>query len=262
MLNYIFSIICIYVFFGFLLYLFQRKILFNVSGPPNKPIDYGLNTVKEIHIPTSDNLSLLAWYSEPKINQPTMVYFHGNSYNIGERSNRIDRYIKMGWGVLLVAWRGYSGNKGKPNEKNMYIDAESTLLWLANNTSTEKKEIVLYGESLGTGVAVEIGTRYQFKSVILEAPFTSIFDIAQQRYKIYPAKFLTLDKFNNYNKIDKILSPLLIISGKNDEIVPHNHSLKLYSKAIESKHSVFIDEAMHNNLYDFGIEKEVLKFNI
>ena len=87
MLNYIFSIICIYVFFGFLLYLFQRKILFNVSGPPNKPIDYGLNTVKEIHIPTSDNLSLLAWYSEPKINHPTMIYFHGNSYNIGERSN-------------------------------------------------------------------------------------------------------------------------------------------------------------------------------
>ena len=122
--NYIFSILCIYVFFGFLLYLFQRKILFNVSGSPKKPIDYGLNTVKEIHIPTSDNLSLLAWYSEPKINQPTMVYFHGNSYNIGERSNRIDRYIKMGWGVLLVAWRGYSGNKGKPNEKNMYIDAE------------------------------------------------------------------------------------------------------------------------------------------
>ena len=112
MLNYIFSIICIYVFFGFLLYLFQRKILFNVSGPPNKPIDYGLNTVKEIHIPTSDNLSLLAWYSEPKINQPTMIYFHGNSYNIGERSNRIEKYIKMGWGVLLVAWRGYSGNKG------------------------------------------------------------------------------------------------------------------------------------------------------
>ena len=66
MLNYIFSILCIYVFFGFLLFLFQRRILFNVSGPPNKPIDYGLNTVKEIHIPTSDNLSLLAWYSEPK----------------------------------------------------------------------------------------------------------------------------------------------------------------------------------------------------
>ena len=102
MLNYIFSIICIYVFFGFLLYLFQRKILFNVAGPPNKPIEYGLHTVKEIDIPTSDNLSLLAWYSEPKINKPTMVYFHGNSYNIGERSNRIDRYINYNliWQII------------------------------------------------------------------------------------------------------------------------------------------------------------------
>ena len=103
--------------------------------------------------------------------------------------------------------------------------------------------------------------RYFFKSVVLEAPFTSIVNLAQKKYKIYPAKFLVLDKFDNFSKINKIYSPLLIISGKKDEIIPYNHGQKLFLKANEPKKSVFVDEAMHNNLYDFNIEKDVIKFN-
>ena len=261
MIKYIISIISIYFFFGLILFLFQRKILFNVSGKPQNPSYYGLKNVAVVKIPTIDGLSLLAWYSKPKRNNPTLLYFHGNSFDIGERGYRINRYIRNGWGVLLVAWRGYSGNKGKPSENNLYIDGESSLKWLNNNTFTENSSIILYGESLGTGVAVELATRYSFKSVILEAPFTSISDLAKKRYKIYPSKFLVLDKFDNFKKIKKILSPLLIISGKKDEIVPHSHSIKLYKVAKKPKERVFIDEAMHNNLYDFGIDKEVIKFN-
>ena len=110
-------------------------------------------------------------------------------------------------------------------------------------------------------MAVELGTRYKFKSIILESPFTSITDIAQKRYKIYPVRYLVLDKFDNYSKIDKILSPILIISGKKDEVIPHSHSKKLFLKANNPKKNLFIDEAMHNNLYDFNIDKEVIEFN-
>ena len=95
---------------------------------------------------------------------------------------------------------------------------------------------------------------------MLEAPFTSIADIAKKRYKIYPTKYLIRDKFDNLTKIDKINSPLLIISGKKDEIVPSKHSEILYNKAKVLKKSVFIDEAMHNNLYEFGIDKSVISF--
>tara|TARA_B100000700_G_C14934106_1_gene803380 strand:+ start:84 stop:884 length:801 start_codon:yes stop_codon:yes gene_type:complete len=261
MVKYIISAISIYFFLGFLLFFFQRKILFNVSGVPKKPSEYGLSNVDELQILTSDGINLLAWYSKPKINNPTLLYFHGNSFDIGERSYRIDRYIKKGWGVLLLAWRGYSGNKGYPSESNLYKDGESALHWIKSSTSTKNENIVLYGESLGTGVAVELATRYPFKSVILEAPFTSIADIARKRYKIYPMKHLILDKFDNISKISRVLSPVLIISGKKDEVIPHFHSKKLLSKANHPKSSVFIDEATHNNLYDFGIEKEVIKFN-
>ena len=259
--KYIISILSIYLIFGVFLFFFQRKIVFNVSNIPKSPLDYGLKNIEEIYLSTIDNIDLLSWYSKPKNNKPTMVYFHGNSFNIGERSYRIERYIKNGWGVFLLAYRGYSGNKGKPSEKNIYIDAECSLRWIEENTATKKNNIILYGESLGAGVAVEMATRYSFKSVVLEAPFTSISDMAQKRYKIYPTKFLVLDKFDNLSKINKISSPLLIISGKKDEVVPHSHSLQLFSKANKPKVSLFIDEAMHNNLYDFNIENNVINFN-
>jgi fermentation-respiration switch protein FrsA (DUF1100 family) len=97
---------------------------------------------------------------------------------------------------------------------------------------------------------------------VLEAPFTSIADVATKRYKIYPSKYLVKDKFENLSKIDQIKSPLLIISGLKDEIVPHSHSKFLFEKANNRKKSLFIDEAMHNNLYDFGIEKTVISFTL
>ncbi len=261
MIKYIISAFFIYILIGLILFLFQRKILFNISGKPNKPEDYGLNKIKEIKIQTSDGIDLLTWYSRPRQNQPLLVYFHGNSFDIGERAYRIKRYINKGWGVLLISWRGYSGNLGKPTEKNLYIDGESAIRWITDKLNYDYQNLIIYGESLGCAVAIELGTRYKFKSIILESPFTSIPEIAQIRYKIYPVKYFVLDKFDNYSKIDKILSPLLIISGKKDEVIPHSHSNRLFLKAHNPKNNLFIDEAMHNNLYDFNIDKEVIEFN-
>ena len=262
MIKYIFSAIFLYIFFGTILFFIQRKILFNTVGKPKKPAEYNLKNVEEIKIPTVDGLKLLAWYSKPKSNLPVLLYFHGNSFDIGERAYRIKKYINANWSVLLLAWRGFSGNDGNPSEKNLYIDGESALKWILKNTQFNYSDLVIYGESLGTGVAVELSTRYKFLSTVLEAPFLSIPAIAKKRYKIYPTKYLVKDKFDNLNKIDKINSPLLIISGKKDEIVPHGHSHILFKKAKVIKKSVFIDEAMHNNLYEFGIEKSVIKFNL
>jgi len=258
---YIFSALLIYIIFGFFLFIFQRRIVFNVTGIPKEPAHYGLKNTEIIKIITCDDIELLAWFSKAKYHKPTLIYLHGNSFDIGERAYRIQRYLNEGWGVLLFAWRGYSGNKGHPTENNLYKDAESALKWIEKNTDLQKSDLVIYGESLGTGVAVELGTRYLFKSIVLEAPFTSISDIAQKKYKIYPVKFFVLDKFDNYKKITKVFSPLLIISGMKDEVIPHSHSVKLFTKANDPKDYLFIGEAMHNNLYDFNIDKKVINFN-
>tara|TARA_B100001250_G_scaffold298776_1_gene260358 strand:- start:119 stop:916 length:798 start_codon:yes stop_codon:yes gene_type:complete len=259
---YIFSTIFLYLFCLLFLYFFQRKILFNTSDKPYKPSYYGLTSVKEVNIQTIDKISLLCWFFKSKKKSPLLIYFHGNSFNIGERAYRIQKYINKDWSVLLVSWRGYSGNLGKPTEKNLYKDAEATLDWVKNNTHFDYSDLVIYGESLGSGVAVELGTKYKFLSVVLEAPFTSVPNIAQKRYKIFPTKILVKDKFDSLSKIKSLKSPLLVISGKKDEIVPHKHSKILYNEAKVTKKSVFIDEAMHNNLYDFDIENEVINFNL
>ena len=259
---YIFSAIILYIFLCLTLYLFQRKILFNTSVRPQSPSYYGLNKVKEVQILTNDGISLLSWYFKGKNTAPLLVYFHGNSFDLGERAYRVKRYIDDNWAVLLVSWRGYSGNKGKPTEKNLYVDGEAAIKWIIENTNHQFKDLVIYGESLGSGIAVELGIKYEFASIVLEAPFTSVIDMARKRYRIFPIKFLVKDKFNNLEKINKLKSPLLIVSGKKDEVVPHIHSQILFQEAKVVKESVFIDEAMHNNLYDFGIEKQVINFTL
>ena len=259
---YIFLVVFLYLFFGVALYFFQRKILFNKSSRPRRPEDYGLENINEIIIKTDDNVNLLAWHYKGKKNRPILVYFHGNSFDIGERAYRIKKYNDSGFSTLIVSWRGFSGNDGDPSEKNLYLDGTATIEWILNNTHHNCADIVNYGESLGTGVAVELNLKYDFCLTVLEAPFTSIADVAQKRYRIYPTKLLVKDKFDNYKKIISIKSPLLIISGKKDEVVPHSHSLALYEKAKVEKKSLFIDEAMHNNLYDYGIEKTVINFTL
>ena len=261
-MNYIFFLVFLYIFFGFLLFMFQRKIIFNKSGKPKDPEYYNLGKTKEIFIKTSDKISLLAWYHEGDKNMPILVYFHGNSFDIGERAYRIKRYNDAGFSTLLVSWRGFSGNKGYPTENNLYLDGQATIDWILKNTKFNIGDIVNYGESLGSGVAVELNLKYNFLCTVLEAPFTSIADVANKRYKIYPTKYLVKDKFDNLSKIAKIKSPCLIISGLRDEVVPHLHSKLLFNKANNKKKSLFIDEAMHNNLYDFGIEKSVINFTL
>ncbi len=261
-MEYIFSAIFLYFFLGLLLFIFQRRIIFNKSSHPGSPEDYDLSNIKEVYIRTNDGIKLLSWYHQGNPNLPLLVYFHGNSFHIGDRAYRLEKYINQNWSVLIISWRGFSGNDGKPTETNLYKDGEATIHWIQKKTNFNLDQVVVYGESLGTGVAVELGIRYNFLSIVLEAPFTSIMDIAKKRYRIFPTKYLVKDKFNNYDKIDKLKSPLMIISGKCDEIVPHSHSKALLEKAKVKKMSVFIDEAIHNNLYDFGIEKDVIEFNL
>jgi len=261
-MNYIFFLVFLYIFFGFLLYIAQRKILFNQSDKPKPPTNYALQHIREINIKTPDNHNLLAWFYQGEEDRPILVYFHGNSFDIGERAYRIKRYNDAGFSTLIVAWRGYSGNVGSPTETNLYLDGEATIQWILENTKFKTKDIINYGESLGSSVAVELNLKYDFLCTVLEAPFTSIADVASQRFKIYPTKLLVKDKFDNFRKIDQIKSALLIISGKKDEVVPHFHSKMLYEKAKDPKKSLFIDEAMHNNLYDFQIEKTVINFTL
>ena len=126
---------------------------------------------------------------------------------------------KLNLNILIIAWRGFSGNQGKPNEKGLYEDGKSAIDWLLKN-GVKERNIILYGESLGTGIVTHLAQKKDFAGVILETPFTSMIDAAKTFYPYIPVGLLLKDKFDNKSKIKNIKVPILIMHGEAEQIVP------------------------------------------
>ena len=153
-------------------------------------------------------------FRKPSTNKKdTIVVFHGNAGHIGHRVDKFRSFLEEGYGLLLVEYRGYGENPGKPTEGGFYKDGVAALEFLSKQNISKQKTI-LYGESLGCGLAVKLSTENQYHSTILEAPFTSIADVASRHYWYLPAQWLVLDRFEILGIIKKVKSPLLIIHGK------------------------------------------------
>ena len=160
---------------------------------------------------------------------------------------------------LIIAWRGYSGNPGKPSEAGLYQDSLGALKWL-NKKGISNEKIILYGESLGTAVATEIGQNKKFAGIILESPFTSMIEMGKKYYPIFPVKLLIKDKYETKNKIKNIKFPILIMHGKKDKLVPFNMGNELYNLANEPKFKYFTEEDGHMMEFDIGLKDEINKF--
>ena len=155
----------------------------------------------------------------------------------------------MNINFLIIAWRGFSGNHGKPTEQGLYEDGKSAINWLVNKGVDEKK-LILYGESLGTGVATHLAQNKNYAGVILETPFTSMANAAKIFYPYIPVNLLLKDRFENYKKIKNINSPIMIMHGEIDQIVPFSMGKKIYEIANQPKYSYFTKYDDHMMEYD------------
>jgi fermentation-respiration switch protein FrsA (DUF1100 family) len=155
----------------------------------------------------------------------------------------------MNINFLIIAWRGFSGNNGKPSETGLYEDGRSAIDWIKKK-GVEEKNLILYGESLGTGVVTHLAQNRDFGGIILETPFTSMTDAAKKFYPYIPVDLLLKDKFENYKKIKNVNSPLLIMHGEVDQIVPFWMGKKIYEIANEPKYSYFTKYDDHMMEYD------------
>ena len=160
---------------------------------------------------------------------------------------RILPYIKAGYGVLLLAYRGYSGNQGQPSEQGLYNDARAALHFLKKQHIAEHC-MVLFGESLGTGVAVQMATEFHVGAVILQSPYTSIADVGQKHYPFLPVHWLLKDRYDSRDKITHIHAPLFIFHGTKDKIIPLAMGEKIYQSALPPKQMKIYPEAGHGNL--------------
>ncbi len=221
------------------------------------PADYQAQDVQVVTVQTSDGLNVSGWYWSSREGLPTIIYFHGNARDHAGRRYWVDRYLEAGYGVLLAGYRGYGGNPGSPSEQGFYMDARAYIEWFQ---AQSKDPFIIFGESIGSGVATQMATEYQERALILQAPFKSALAVAESKYFFLPVSFLMKDQFHNNDKIADIGSDLLIIHGDRDMVIPYEHGQALYQKAKEPKQLIKIKDAGHNNLHNFSLQQRVLHF--
>jgi hypothetical protein len=257
------SIAVALIYLGFLLtlYLKQRQIVFRPDVSRADLAASGLSEqMSEVEIRTADGLMLTSWWA-PAVRPDgrVIVYFHGNAGHHGGRANRVRDYLAAGYGVLLVGYRGYGGNPGAHSEAGFYADARANLAFLAAQ-HVRSGQIVLFGESLGTAVAIQMATESPALALVLEAPLASILHSARARYPLLAFDLLVRDKFNSLAKIRRVKIPKLIVHGELDRTTAVKFGRMLFSAANEPKHGVFLPEADHNNLVDHGLTKLTMEF--
>tara|TARA_B100000963_G_scaffold15824_1_gene12109 strand:+ start:1058 stop:1858 length:801 start_codon:yes stop_codon:yes gene_type:complete len=253
------SIIIVYLILLVFIYLYQRNLLYHPSEN-NYQEDKAQFSYEEIKIDVNKEIQLKSWLIRKDFKKlKTLLIFHGNAGNLSNRIYKLNELNKLDINILLISWRGFSGNKGSPTEKNLYDDAEAAIKWL-NEKKVKNDKIILYGESLGTGVAVEMGKRYSFNSLILESPFTSIENSAKIYYPYLPVKLLLKDRYDSINKIKMIKSPILIMHGKKDDVVPFDMGQKLFEEANQPKHSYFTTTDDHMMEFNYKLINEIKNF--
>ena len=253
--------ISIYFFILISTYIFQRNLLYHPTEN-NYSGDKITVSVKKLKIKTQDGIELLSWYHNKDTNKyKTILFLHGNAGTLENRIHKINHFEKMEVNFLLIAWRGFSGNRGKPTEQGLYEDARSAVRWLKLNGVSEN-DIIIYGESLGTGVATEIAQNKNFAGMILESPFTSMIEAGKDKYPYLPVRLLLKDKYESDRKIKNVNIPILIMHGKVDNIVPFHMGEKMYKLANEPKYSYFSKYDDHMMEYNEKLLKELNDFII
>ncbi len=250
MKNFLRYIIILSLFFYLFLlgyvYFNQRNLLYHPSNNIEDISYYDFEGAQEIIISTQDGVKLQAWYKNPQDGGLMVVFFHGNAGNIADRIDKLKALAELGDGFIIPSWRGFGKSEGHPTKDGLLNDAEATLKFLKSN-GYDLKDIIMIGESLGTGIATKMATNYKFKGLLLLTPYTSIADRAGEIYPFLPTQLLTKDNFEVLSKIDLINQPLLIIHGDKDDVVPLDHAMKIYNKAKEKKKIIIYPGAGHSN---------------
>ncbi len=246
-----------------LAYFFQRNLLYFPDKTAIPPALTAAPDMQVVALRAADGVTLQAWYKAARIGgptpRPTIVLFHGNAGNLAYRADKARVFLDRGYGVLLAAYRGYGGSDGSPSEAGLLADGRAAMDFLrASGVAAET--IVLYGESLGSGIAVAMAGEYEVAAMLLEAPYSSIADVAAAHYGYLPVRWLIKDKFESMARIGAVSVPLLAVHGERDEVIPNVFGRRLFEAANEPKTLRIIPGAQHNNLFTAGGRDAALEF--
>lgn len=212
-------------------------------GDPGK---YGLGQINDLFIESLDGVRVQLWQHTAKPGYPTIIYFHGNAINLGDRVAKFSAFIDSGFGLIAVGYRGFGKSEGTPTESGIYRDAQASINYALIDLKIPQEELIYFGESLGSGVAVQMATKRPPALLVLEAAYTSVETRSAELYPfIIGVRQLVLDKYDSLSKIKKVICPLLMLHGTKDLTIPLRHGQQLFEAANEPKRLVVYDDVHH-----------------
>lgn len=237
------------------MYVNQQSLLFKPDGELPAPNTVGLADVESVSFTMSDGVTLTAWSAPPATDDaPTVLFFHGQSGNLGDRADRMREILNSGFGLLAPSYRGYPGSEGEPSEMALISDG----IQMYDQLDRQGADIVLHGQSLGTAVATAVAEqRPNARLLVLEAPFTATVDVAAERYPWLPVHALMRDQFATRDLIGNVTVPTLVFHGTEDETVPLHHGEALAAMAGETAQIYVIPDGTHNDLWSHGLWDKV-----
>lgn len=210
-----------------LMYFAQRSLMYFPDRTRTAPADAGLPEAKEEKLTTADGETIIAWHIPPRDSgKPVIVYFHGNGGALNLRAQRFARLAAEGFGVIGVSYRGYGGSTGTPTEAGLIADGIAAYEFAAKLYTPAR--VALWGESLGSGVAVAVAAEAPVAKLVLETPFTSAADVGASVYFFLPVRLLMKDQFRSDLRIAQVKAPVLILHGERDSVVPVRFGERLY----------------------------------
>jgi uncharacterized protein len=250
--------LALYVGIVVLMYFAQRRLMYFPEALRTTPADAGFPQAEEVTLVAQDGEHVIVWHVAPLGDKPVLLYFHGNAGSLRYRIDRFRPLIGNGMGLVALSYRGYGGSSGRPSEQGLLHDARAAYDFAARHYPVER--IALWGESLGTGVAVAIASERTVRCVVLEAPYTSTVDIAAAAYPFIPVRWLMHDQFRSDLRIPHVTAPVMILHGDRDPVIPITSAERLFGLIRAPKHFTRIAGGEHEDLGSFGAYETAKKF--
>jgi uncharacterized protein len=241
------------------LYLGQERLIFRRSRQHPDRMRAGLEDMEEVSLEAEDGVRTYAWYKPPRTAARLLLYLPGDYGHVGHRGRRLRFFLDRDLGALVLAYRGFSGNGGRPSEEGLARDANAALAFLARNNIAARR-IVIYGESLGGAVAVGLAAGCAPAGLVLEAAFANFADLAAEKLWLFPVRLMLHHRFPSADLIASVRAPILILHGTSDRTVPFRHAERLFARACNPKSLWPAVGAGHFDLYEFGAGEIVCDF--
>jgi uncharacterized protein len=233
------------------LFFMQRSFIFPVPQTVRTaPEGAGFGAAEEHLLTTADGEKVIVWHVPAKPGHAVVLYFHGNGDFLAGLVGRFRDIASDGTGLVALSYRGYAGSSGHPSEQGLLRDAGVAYAFASARYAADR--IVVWGFSLGSRVAVAVAADQRIAKLILEAPYTSITDVAAAAFPFLPVRWLIRDPFRSDQRIARVIAPLLIMHGARDATIPINLGERLFALAPEPKQFVHFPEGGHNDLGNYG----------